>query len=181
MHDIEGIAETYNTKLVADELNYDKLLKPPPFDFHVYIPSDVEQLTVSGLMKRDIATEWAVRFYKTTEFEINNLSVQFLQIAENICHTHIEKLQSKVVERMKHLRQELEKKQKDMESLNQKTYLLETVHRQLLVVREEFQFADKEEEKPPVVEVKKVKVEEKKLTSSRASSQPHFCHSVITL
>ena len=178
--DIEQIAKTYNTKLVLQELNYDKLPKPPPFNFHLSIPSDIEPLTVSALQKRDIATEWAVHIRKTTEAEVNKLSMQSFIKAEKGCHSRVEKLQRKELEKIKVLRQELETKQKHMERLNQMEYQLETVHRQLLGVREEFQFADEEEE-PPMVKVKKVKVEEKKPTSSRASSQPHFRPSVITL
>ena len=179
--DIKQIAKTYNTKLVLQELNYDKLPKPPPFNFHLSIPSDIEPLTVSELQKRDIATEWAVHIRKTTEAEVNKLSMQSFIKAERGCRSRVEKLQSKELEKIKVLRQELEAKQKHMERLNQMEYQLETVHRQLLAVREEFQFADEEEEEPPVIKVKKVKVEEKKPTSSRASSQPHLHPSVITL
>ena len=179
--DIEQIAKTYNTKLELQEHNYDDLPKPPPFNFHLSIPSDIEPLTVSELQKRDIATEWAVHIRKTTEAEVNKFSMQSFIKAERGCHSRVEKLQSKELEIIKVLRQELEAKQKHMERLNQMEYQLETVHRQLLAVREEFQFADEEEEKPPVVEVKKVKVEEKKPTSSRASSQPHLHSSVIAL
>ena len=171
--DIERISKTYKTKLVFHELNYDKLPKPPSFNFHLSIPSDVEPITVSALQKRDIATEWAVHIRKTTEAEANKLSMQSFKKAEKGCRTRVEKLQNEVVEKIKHLRQELEAKQKEMERLNQMEYQLETVRRQLLAVREEFQFADEEEEK--VVEVKKVKVK------SGASSQPHYCPSVITL
>ena len=179
--DIDQIAKAHNTKLVLDELNYDNLPKPPPFNFHLSIPSDIEPLTISALQKRDIATEWAVHIRKTTEAEVNKLSMQSFRMAEKGCRSRVEKLQSKVLETIKVLRQELEAKQKHMERLNQMGYQLETVHRQLLAVREEFHFADEEEEEPPVVEVKKVKVEEKKTTSSRASSQPHFHPSVIIL
>ena len=180
-NDIERIAKTYNIKLVLHELKYDELLKPPPLNFHLSIPSDIEPITVSALQKRDMATEWAVHIRKTTEAEANKLSMQSFMKAEKDCHTCVEKLQNEVVATIKHLRQELEAKQKEMERLNQMEYQLETVRRQLLVVREEFQFADEEEEK--VVEVKKVKVPEKKPTSSGTSnsSQPHYRPSVITL
>ena len=171
--DIERISKTYKTKLVLHELNYDKLPKPPSFNFHLSIPSDVEPITVSALQKRGIATDWAILIRKTTEAEANKLSMQSFMKTEKACRTHVEKLQNKVVDKIKVLRQELEATQKEMERLIQMEYQLETVWRQLLAVREEFQFADEEEEK--VVEVKKVKVK------SGASSQPHDRFSVLTL
>ena len=136
--DIKQIAKTYNTKLVLQELNYDKLPKPPPFNFHLSIPSDIEPLTVSELQKRDIATEWAVHLRKTyAEAEANKLSMKSFRMAEKGCRSRVEKLQRKEVEMIKVLRQELEVKQKRMERLNQIGYQLQTVREQLKKVREE--------------------------------------------
>ena len=144
--DIEKIAKTHNIKLVLDELNFGKLPEPSKFNLHVSIPSEIEPLMVSALQKRDTDPEWAVRFYKITEAEINKLSTKSFRMAEEECLVCVEKLQKGVVEKIKVLRQELEAKQKHIESLNQMVYQLDTVHQQLLGVREEFQFADEEEE-----------------------------------
>ena len=136
--DIKQIAKTYNTKLVLQELNYDKLPKPPPFNFHLSIPSDIEPLTVSELQKRDIATEWAVHIRKTyAEAEANKLSMKSFRMAEKGCRSRVEKLQREEIEMIKVLRQELEVKQKRMERLNQIGYQLQTVREQLKKVREE--------------------------------------------
>ena len=122
---------------MLEELNYDKLPKPPPFNFHLSISSDIEPLTVSELQKRDIATEWAVHIRKTTEAEVNKLSMKSFRMAEKGCRSRVEKLQRKEVEMIKVWRQELEVKQKRMEGLNQIGYQLQTVREQLKKVREE--------------------------------------------
>ena len=180
---IKHIENTHNVKLKLGKLDFDKLEKSPPFTFKSAIPSSINPLTVSALKERDIGIEWAIQFRKNTEAAVSKLFMKNFSKAQKGCRTRVEKVRNEQVDKIKHSRQVLEAKQNRMESLNQKAYQLETVHRQLLAAREEYQMAEEEEEeeeeKKPTVEVKKVKPEDRK--TSGTSSQSHFRSPVMLL
>ena len=171
---IKHIENTHNVKLKLEVFDFGKLKKPPPFLPRAKIPSSIKPKTVSALMEGDIGTDWAIQFRKNTEAEVSKLTMINFAMAQKDCRTHVERIRNKELKKIKHSKQELEKKQKEMESLNQKAYQLETVHRQLLDASEEFQMAEEE-----TVEVKKVELEDRK--TSRASSQCHVFSQVMLL
>ena len=145
--EIKQIAKKYNTKLLLGKLNYE-VPKTPNFSkkFNLSIPSDVEPLTVSALQEKTVA-EWAVQLRQIIQFEVNVLSLQFVSRSKSVCDTNVKKLQKEVVDKIEDFRQELEAKQKHMESLNQMGYQLETVRKQLLDIlkHDEFQITEEED------------------------------------
>jgi len=171
---VKHIENTYNVKLKLEELNFDKLEKPPLFLPQATIPSSIKPITVSALKERDVGIEWALQFRRNTEGEVSKLTIKNFAKAQKGCHTRVERIRNQELKRIEHLRQVLEMKQEEVESLNRKAYQLETVHRQLLVAREEFQMAEEE-----TVEVKKVKLEDRK--TSGTSSQCHVFSQVTLL
>jgi len=92
---LKHIENTHNVKLKLEELNFDKLEKPPPFLSQATIPSSIKPITVSAIKERDIGIEWALQFRRNTEAEVSKLTIKNFAMAQKDCRTHVERIRNK--------------------------------------------------------------------------------------
>ena len=121
-------------ELECDEIDYTKLEPEfPPFPFVLSVPADLE---LDDTAKYDhklwnLALDWAVQFQEKVKAEATKLSFGTANLAERAAQKSVIRFRMKVQKEILRLQDELESKQKYIESLNQKLNELQTISGQL--------------------------------------------------
>ena len=122
-------------ELECDEIDHTKLVPEfPPFSLLLSVPAGLDLDDTAKHDKKklwNLALDWAVQFQEKVKAEATRLSFATANLAEEAAQNSVIIFRKKVQNEIIDLRDELEKKQKFIESLNQKLNELQTVSDQL--------------------------------------------------